>query len=112
MTGRKFPAGKPKGFYKAYKESSGSNFKGEHQQIVLRSEAQKVFNKVPQSDGVLSTQEASTLHYEEFTKGKVRATFEFFLYRKLINFYILPDDFDSLMVKTKKCAKCNVYFCT
>ena len=24
-----------------------------------------------------------------------------FLYRKLIDFYILPDDFDSLMVKTK-----------
>ena len=35
-----------------------------------------------------------------------------FLYRKLINFYILPDDFDSLMVKTKKYAKRNVYFCT
>ena len=35
-----------------------------------------------------------------------------FLYRKLINFYILPDDFDSLMFKTKKCAKCNVYLCT
>ena len=24
-------------------------------------------------------------------------------------FYILPDDFDSLMVKTKKYVKCNVY---
>ena len=46
-TRRKCPAAKAKGFYQAYKESSGSRFKGEHRQIVLRSEAQKVFTKVP-----------------------------------------------------------------
>ena len=47
MTGRKCPAEKAKGFYKAYKESSGSRFKGKHRQIVLSSEARKVFTKVP-----------------------------------------------------------------
>ena len=41
-----------------------------------------------------------TMHYEELSKGKVRATFEFF-YIENLDFYILPDDFDSLMVKTK-----------
>ena len=40
------------------------------------------------------------MHYEELSKGKVHATFEFFI-SKINNFYILPDEFDSLMVKTK-----------
>ena len=45
-------------------------------------------------------QHVATMPYVELSKGKVHATFGI-LNRKLINFYILPDDFDSPMVKTK-----------
>ena len=85
------------------------------EQHVDKAEFQAVKDKSNKEIAIDKEEQSVTKAYHCTMKNLLKANsvqLLRFLNRKLINVYILPDDFDSIMVKTKTYAKCNVYFCT